>query len=146
MSNDAIHQLEQLLGQRLPENYLLAMKDYPDSLTRACRSIDDSEMEGFVSEVEFVRDFECVLYLNVETRSDSVQEPGGLEFFWPEQFLVIGETGGGDYYCVDVEGEVEGVMQFDHQAVQFDVVADSLQEFVEILEETFCDFEEPLTE
>ena len=142
MPINAIQQLEELLGKKLPADYLLALDDYPDSLKHARRSIDDSEMEGFVSQAEFVQSPDCVLFLNLETRSDSVQEPGGLEFFWPEQFFVIGETGGGAYYCIDVDGDVDGVMQFDHQAVQFEVVADSLQEFVEILEETFCSIPE----
>ena len=64
-------------------------------------------------------------------------EPEGLEFFWPEQLLIIGETGSGYYYCIDVDCEEEGVIQFDHQSVSFEIVADSLDDFVELLVETF---------
>lgn len=138
MTENAIQQLQQLLGQDLPDDYLSLLEVYPASLSSARRAVDETETEGMVCQVEFLDDLESVLVLNLECRADSVAEPDGLEFFWPEQFLVIGETGGGDYYCVDVDGDVDGVMQFDHMAVQFEVVADSLQEFVEILEDTFC--------
>ena len=40
---------------------------------------------------------------------------------------------------MDVEGQEEGVIQFDHQAVVFEVIADSLSEFIKILEETFSE-------
>ena len=55
--------------------------------------------------------------------------------------MVIGETGSGDYYCIDVDRQEEGVIQFDHQSVSFDVIADSLSEFIEILVETFSESE-----
>ena len=138
MSENAIQQLNQLLGQVPPPDYLAILANYPSSLLTAKRSIDETDEEGMVCNVELLDDLDSVLQLNVECRTDSVMEADGGIFFWPEQFLVIGETGGGDYYCVDVDGDVEGVMQFDHQSVQFEVVADSLQEFVEILEDTFC--------
>ena len=54
---------------------------------------------------------------------------------------IVGETGSGDYYCIDAGREVEGVMQYDHQSVQFEVFADSIDEFIEMLEDTFCDAE-----
>lgn len=40
-----------------------------------------------------------------------------------------------------MDGEVQGVMQYNHQAVNFELVADSLSEFVESLIDTFCDEE-----
>ena len=51
--------------------------------------------------------------------------------------MVIGETGDGDYYCVDLDGEHAGVLQFRHHAVEFETLADSLEEFVDMLTESF---------
>ena len=121
----------------MPPAYLQFLDAYPESLRQARRALDDSDSEGTVAEVELIADLPAVLEINLEVRADSVPEPDGLEFYWPEQFLVIGETGSGDYYCIDVEGDVDGVMQYDHQNVGFEVVADSMDEFVEMLVETF---------
>ena len=138
MTPQILQQLTEMTGSPPPESYLHLLANYPDVLRQARRAIDDSESEGTVADVELIVTPESILKINLEARQESVTEPEGLEFSWPEQLLIIGETGGGDYYCIDVEGEVEGILQFDHQSVGFDVIADSLAEFVEILEETFC--------
>lgn len=137
MTIEILEHLKTLCGASVPDYYLRFLHDYPEPLRRATRALDDSDSEGMVSDVELIADLSSVLEINLEARVDSVPEPDGLEFFWPEQFLVIGETGSGDYYCIDVEGEVDGVMQYDHQNVGFEVIADSLDEFVEMLVETF---------
>lgn len=137
MTSEILRQLEADLGSPVPAEYLNLLDSYPQSLKHAMRAIDDSDAEGTVADVELLADLDAVREINREARTDSVPEPGGLEFFWPEQFLVIGETGGGDYYCIDVDGDVNGVMQYDHQNVGFEVVADTLEEFVEMLVETF---------
>lgn len=137
MTTEILEHLKSLCGASVPDFYLRFLAAYPAALKSATRALDESDSEGMVSDVELLADLSSVLELNLESRADSVPEPDGFEFFWPEQFLVIGETGGGDYYCIDVEGEVDGVMQYDHQNVGFEVVADSLDEFVEMLVETF---------
>ncbi|MEZ6123222.1 MAG: SMI1/KNR4 family protein [Planctomycetaceae bacterium] len=88
--------------------------------------------------MELISDLVSVLQINLEA-ADSVPEPDGLEFFWPDQFLVIGESGDGDYFCMDAGEEVTGVMQFDHQSVTFELVADSLSDFVTMLVHTFIE-------
>jgi len=123
----------------LPTAWLDLLQNYPPSLRTARRAVDDSEAEGCVHQVELLDDLTGVLFLNQECRADSILEPEGHVFFWPEQLLVIGETGGGDYYCLDTESPDDEVIQFDHQATEFEVVADSLKEFVAILEETFLE-------
>ena len=139
MSAEIIAQLEQMVGSSLPAAYLELLSNYPGSLRTARRAIDDSDSEGSVHQVELLDDWAGILFLNQESRSDSILEPEGHVFFWPEQLLVIGETGGGDYYCLDTESPDDEVIQFDHQATEFDVIADSLKEFVTILEETFLE-------
>lgn len=142
MSSAIIQQLKEIVGTELPPAYLKLLADYPASLLSARRALDESDTEGCVHEVELVSDVAGVLFLNRECRANSIMEPEGLEFFWPEQLLVIGETGGGDYYCLDTESPDDEVIQFDHQATEFEVIADSLKEFVAILEETFLADEE----
>lgn len=137
MTAEFLQQLTLMLGKPVPNDYLKFLNRYPDSLTHARRAVDDSDSEGTVSDVELLADLPSVLEINREARADAVPEPGGLEFLWPEQFLVIGETGSGDYYCIDVDGDVDGVMQYDHMHVGFEVIADTLDEFVEMLVETF---------
>ncbi len=138
-SSDAKSRLDTILPASVPDDYLKLLSHYPPTLLNARRAIDDSNDEGMVSQVELQIDLEAVLELNLEAREDSVPDPDGAERLWPDQFLIVGETGGGDYYCIDVLHEVPGVMQYDHQAVEYQQVAESLAEFVEILEDTFCE-------
>jgi hypothetical protein len=138
----SLQQLQQILPADIPEEYLQLLSQYPAQLRDARRALDDSLDEGVVSDVELQIDPAAVLELNLEVRHDSVPDPEGNEHLWPDQFLVIGETEGGDYYCIDVLREIDGVMQYNHQAVEFEVIADSLTEFIDLLDETFGDWDE----
>lgn len=137
MSLDAFSELETLCQAPLPTACRAVLTDYPDALTGAVRADDGSDVEGFVSEAELLADPVEVLRINREVRLDSILDPEGREFRWPTPFLVIGETGDGDYYCIDASGEHEGVLQFRHHAVEFESVADSMDEFIELLVECF---------
>ncbi len=137
MSLDAFSELETLCQAPLPTACRAVLTDYPDALTGAVRADDGSDVEGFVSEAELLADPVEVLRINREVRLDSILDPEGREFRWPTSFLVIGETGDGDYYCIDASGEHEGVLQFRHHAVEFESVADSMDEFIELLVECF---------
>lgn len=139
MPEDPLQQLEQIVQHPLPEYYLQMLKNYPAVLKQARRCIDDTEAEGTVADVELIADFQSLLEINQEPRLGSVPAPDGMEEFWPDQMLVIGETGGGDYYCIDVFDEVQGVIQYDHQSVGFYVMADSLDEFVQMLIDTYVE-------
>ena len=137
MTDTPLNQLEDLTGFPLPSEYVSLLNDYPNVLAGASRSIDDSEFAGTVAEFELIANPNLILSLNLEVRSDSVLDPAGQDFFWPNQLVVIGETGEGDYYCIDASEEHAGVFLFDHQAVEFEVMAESLQEFVDALIESF---------
>jgi hypothetical protein len=137
MTPEIIDQITELVGNAPPQDYLRLLHDYPEVLQSVNRAIDDSDSEGTVADVELLRRPSCILEINREARVDSVLEPDGTEFYWPDQLMIIGETGAGDYYCIDVDQQVVGVMQFDHHSVGFEVIADSLNEFVDMLEETF---------
>lgn len=130
-------ELEKLCQAPLPGEFRAIYTDYPEVLRKAVRADDGSDTEGFVSEAELLADPAEVLNINREVRQHSILDPEGREFLWPVPFLVIGETGDGDYYCVDASGEHEGVLQFRHHTVDFDVVAESMEEFHELLVECF---------
>lgn len=132
-----LSQLETLCHAPVPAACRAIFEDYPEILRHALRANDGSDSEGFVSEAELLADPIDVLNINHEVRLHSITDPEGREFSWPDTFLVIGETGDGDYYCVDASGEHEGVMQFRHHAVEFEVVTESMEEFLELLVECF---------
>lgn len=137
MDSDAILKLESLCGMPLPNDFRTVMTNYPSSLVEAVRADDGTDAEGLVSETELLANPAEILEINQEVRRQSVLDPEGREFCWPTNFLVIGENGDGDYYCVDLSGQHEGVLQFQHQAVEFETVADSLDEYIEMLIEAF---------
>ena len=137
MVSEAILDLEDLCGSPLPAGCRTVLTDYPSALRGAVRAEDGTDSEGLVSENELIGDPVEVLRINREVRSERVLDPEGREFCWPPKFLVIGETGEGDYYCVDIDGEHEGVLQFRHHAVEFEEVAETLDEFIEMLVECF---------
>lgn len=93
----------------------------------------DQGSDGTVAEVELMAELSDIQEINHEVRLGTVLDPEGREFRWPDQLLVIGETGDGDYYCVDTDGVHQGVLQFRHQSVEFLIIAESLDEFVEML-------------
>ena len=137
MSLDAFSELETLCQAPVPTTYRALLMHYPEALRGAVRADDGSDAEGLVSDAELLADPVDVLRINREVRLDSILDPEGREFRWPAPFLVIGETGDGDYYCIDASGEHESVLQFRHHAVEFESVADSIDEFIELLVECF---------
>lgn len=139
MNPEIVQDLERLCDARLPVDYVYLLKSYPPVLAIACRADSGDDSEGFVSDVELFSSPRHVLEINREVRAISILDPEGQEFRWPDQLLVIGETGDGDYYCVDLDGDHAGVLQFRHHAVEFEVIADSLEEFVDMLIESFVE-------
>ena len=139
MDSLILQQLEQLCEAPLPAEYLQRLQCYPQALQSANRADDGSDAEGTAADVEFLISHREILNINLEVRGCSILDPEGQEFRWPDQLLVIGETGDGDYYCVDTDGEHEGVLQFRHYAVEFEVIADSLDDFVEMLMQAFVE-------
>lgn len=137
VDSDSLFQLQALCQAPVPTACQAVFTHYPELLRGAVRADDGSDAEGFVSEAELLADPVEVLRINREVRLHSIMDPEGREFNWPSSFLVIGETGDGDYYCVDAAGGHEGVLQFRHHTVEFDTIADSMEEFLELLIECF---------
>lgn len=51
------------------------------------------------------------------------EEPGP----WPEDHIVIGENGAGNYYCISRSGSYAGVLEYDHECKEFVLWAASLE-------------------
>jgi SMI1 / KNR4 family (SUKH-1) len=121
----------------LPEDYMQLLRNYPQALRNCSRDTVADSTSGLVSQVELLAHLDAILELNHEARLIPILDPDGEEFRWPDSLLIIGETGFGDYYCLDATGEFPGVLQFEHQPVEFYAVADSLAEFTDMLLKTF---------
>lgn len=137
MSHDPWQQLARLCSAEIPSAYRSLLGAYPESLRKIPRSDDGTAAEGFVGDVELLADLSDVLAINREARACAVRDPAGNEFTWPDQLLVIGESGTGDYFCVDTAADTGEVLRYLHCPNEFEVVADSLAEFVEMLQEAF---------
>lgn len=137
MSARQLKQLESLCGHPLPAPWLHVMENFPEVLRTALRSETGDISDGTVSRVELQVNLNDVLALNREVRSSTILDPDNLEFRWPDNLLVIGETDEGDYFCLDTSGDFDGVLQFRHLDVEFEELTDSLDEFVEMLIETY---------
>lgn len=138
--------LQQLCGCPLPDKWLLLLRNYPSALLTAGRGADDQPDEGTVSQVELLSDDSTILQINLEARAETWLDPQGNAFNWPPTHLVIGETGDGDYYCIDAAAAAPAVLQYRAQFVLFENAADSLDEFVEMLLLAFTEDEDDFTE
>lgn len=132
-----LEQIRELTGFDLRSDYTQVINQYPQELLTVVRADDGTDSEGLVSTVELMCDLADVLDINQEVRFGSVPDPQGEEFHWPDQVLVIGENGEGDYYGIDLAEEYQGVLFFDHQTVEFEEITESLSEYVEMLREAF---------
>jgi hypothetical protein len=103
------------------------------------------QLEGFndsdfadISKNELIFDPDRINILNQEIRSFKAywntgwQEPG----FWPDDYLIIGESGSGNYYCISKSGEFHDVLCFEHELAEFNHYADSLDSFYNLVIET----------
>lgn len=146
MRNEIRSQLQQLCGYPLPDKWLHLLCHYPSALLSAGRGTDDQPDEGTVSQVELLADDSAILQINLEARAETWLDPRGNAFTWPPSHLVIGETGDGDYYCIDAAAAAPAVLQYRSQPVIFESAADSLDEFVEMLLVAFTEDEADFTE
>ena len=98
----------------------------------ALRSDDGSEDEGCVGDAELLADPADVLAINREVRGTSIPDGVNQEFRWPVRYVVIGESGDGDYYCINADDPHCGVHQFQHLPVRFKQLTDGFVEFLDI--------------
>lgn len=120
------------LNRDLPRAWAGVLQNYPEALRVALRGDGES-----VAELELSDDVDHLIEMNREVRRDAIMDGDGLVFDWPDSFLVIGEDGGGDYYCIDAEEADPHVMLFDHQLCEFCDLEETVDGFVELLLEQY---------
>ena len=132
-------ELESLCSGPLPQRWLQLISQYPEDLRSALRSDDGSEEEGAVGDAELLADPADILAINREVRASSIPDPANKEFHWPARCLVIGESGDGDYYCLNADDPHCGVLQFLHLTVRFKKLTASLDEFLQMLSAAYLE-------
>lgn len=135
-------ELESICGTPLPWKWLQFLAEYPEELRLTLRSDDGSEEEGCVGDAELLSDPADVLALNREVRSTPICDSSNHEFHWPVRYVVIGESGDGDYYCINADEPACGVHQFLHLPVRFKRLTADFDEFLEMLVAAYLDFED----
>jgi len=75
---------------------------------------------------EIYSDPERVLAANRAVR----ERPPASGAEWPGAYLVIGDSGCGDYYCLDTSRAPASVLCWNHELASFEVVADSTSSFL----------------
>lgn len=135
-------ELEFLCNGPIPDRWVQLISNYPDELRFALRSDDGSEDEGHVSDAELLADPADLLAINREVRSSNILDPANRPFSWPVRCLVIGETGDGDYYCLNADDPACGVIQFMHLPVRFKRLTTDLEGFLEMLFSAYVDADE----
>lgn len=129
MTEEDVREVERELGVTLPAFYRDVLLDYPKDLLDACVSSGDpehrfalhSDYDSLVSHNRFMRENAGVLL-------DGAVEP------WPEQFFVIGQTTGGDWFIDLTEGEA--VWRWSLESGSFWVDRPSLAAHIEALRAT----------
>jgi hypothetical protein len=135
-------ELEEICGAPLPSLWLQFIAEYPAELRLARRGDDDSDEEGCVGDAELLADPTDILALNREVRATPIPDARNREFLWPARYVVIGESGDGDYYCINADDPGGGVYQFRHLTVRFKRLTSNFSEFLEMLVEAYLDSDE----
>lgn len=114
MTSDDIAAIESALGFSLPQPYMLVVTNYPPALVH-------TDAPGFA----LFDDPELVIDAN-----RMVRENGYFGEQWPEQYVIIGENGCGDYYVVTKNSAKFSVGFADHEAMECNPFAANLDDFV----------------
>ncbi|GAA5511156.1 SMI1/KNR4 family protein [Novipirellula caenicola] len=114
MAPNDIATIESALGFFLPKSYVDVVTNYPAELA-------NTEAPDF----GLFDDPTLIIDANRTVRTDGYcGEP------WPDQYVIIGENGCGDYYVVTKNATQFSVGFADHEAMECNPFASNLDEFV----------------
>lgn len=104
----------------LPEQYLSFLENYPQKMKDA----------GDLSQVEFLNEFCDIEHFNIE-----VEQIDGIEH---SDYFVIGHSGCGDYYLMELDSEEPGVILWNHETgeLEEDEEYSTIEEFAGQMLET----------
>lgn len=114
MTSEDIATIELALGFPLPKAYVDVVTNYP-------RALAETEAPDF----GLFDDASLVIDANRLVRND-----GYFGEQWPDQYVIIGENGCGDYYVVMKNANQFSVGFADHEAMECNPFASDLEEFV----------------
>jgi hypothetical protein len=107
--------LQQLCGCPLPDQWLHLISNYPPGLLTASRGPDDQTEDGTVCRSN------CSQMTPLSSRSTSKSAlkrgwtPAGAASTGHPHTCVIGETGDGDYFCIDALPQPALLLQYRTQ-------------------------------
>ena len=115
MNLDDINKIERETGLKFPKSYIDVVTNYPDDLLET-----DAPDFGLLDNPEDIID-----------ENNSVRENDYFGEKWPERYLIIGKNGCGDYYVTTPESEGFSIGFSDHEKMECNLYAKSLNEFIE---------------
>ena len=120
MNKEQITAIETALGFRLPEAYTKVVLDYPESLK-------ETEAPDF----GLLDDPNAIVDANLDVRKN-----GYFGETWPEQYIIIGQNGCGDYHVITKDATEFATGFSDHEAMECNPYASDVDDFVrKLLEE-----------
>jgi len=109
-----IAEIEEALGFILPDSYRAVVLNYPEALA-------ETEAPDF----GLFDTPTAVIDTNLEVRRNGYfGEP------WPDQYVIIGENGCGDYYVITKNATEFTVGFSDHEAMECNLFASNLDDFI----------------
>jgi hypothetical protein len=84
---------------------------------------------------EFIFDTAFLTELNREMRSFKTRwlASDAEETYWPDDYLIIGGSGSGDYYCISSSERFRGIQIYEHEIGAFEDFAPDFDAFYETI-------------
>ena len=111
MNEADIVKIEDYVGLTVPESYRQLLLDYPEPLASLRWSgIRPTSFELFNKSKKILQENKFV-----RSSTFNMEDDSGETHTWPNHFLVIGESGGGDYYAINLKNKKAAVYFWDHE-------------------------------
>lgn len=115
MLREDIELIERQLAVRLPAFYVGFVTEYP--------LLPPEQAD--IAELALFNNPRRVITANQQIRIEGLPEAR-----WPENLLVVGESGCGDYYAIHLDGESEFILCWDHELSDFEITSHSIGAFL----------------
>lgn len=111
MTETDVDRIESSLAVTLPDEYRRLLMEFPSDL-----SADWARHEIFCSADWIIK----------QTQSTRL---GAIKRRWPTHMIVIGDSGCGDFYCLDLSDRPASVVCWDHEKRRFEFMASSIEQW-----------------
>ncbi len=84
---------------------------------------------------EMIHDLSLLQEVNHELHTIRARWFSGqtIDEYWPDNLLVIGRSGCGDYYCISTDKAFSGVKEYDHEEGVLKTATNSISEYYEYI-------------